>query len=348
MQLLKEVTSFKPPQLILAPMEGVTDAPMRHVLTELGGIDLCVSEFLRVTTSLHPKKVFLRWCPELLNKGRTASGVPVFLQLLGSDPVVLAENAARAAELGAPGIDLNFGCPAKTVNRHDGGATLLKYPDRLSRIVEAVRNAVPISTPVTAKMRLGFETPDSCVHLAEALESGGASWITVHARTKTDGYKPPAYWSYLEKIRTQLKIPVVANGEIWNSENLNQCRSESGCESFMIGRGIMRNPFLMQSLSRQAPCLKNPPGEIENSLSLVLDFYDYCVQWKSPYFAQSRTKQWLRQLAFQGPQALEVFETLKKETKPDLFKEKLLQKIGNRHRKLNSTFHFTFASLDKH
>ncbi|MCA9657477.1 MAG: tRNA-dihydrouridine synthase, partial [Myxococcales bacterium] len=133
--------------LALAPMDGVTDAVFRDLMTGLfggrSGISLCVSEFVRVTQQPAPKKVLLRHCPELRTDGRTAAGVPVFVQILGGDPQPMAVTARRAAELGAPGIDINFGCPAKTVNNHDGGATLLKYPARLRGIVAAVRDAVP-------------------------------------------------------------------------------------------------------------------------------------------------------------------------------------------------------------
>ena len=117
----------------LAPMEGVVDVYMRDLLTKVGGFDLCVSEFVRVSQHLFPASVFYRYCPELLTGGNTASGVPVHVQIMGGEPAVIAENAAFVAELGAPGIDINFGCPAKTVNRHDAGATLLQWPDRLTK-----------------------------------------------------------------------------------------------------------------------------------------------------------------------------------------------------------------------
>ena len=122
-------------RIFLAPMDGLTDDIMRHLLTRVGGIDVCVTEFVRITDTLLPKKVFYRASPELLNDGKTLSGVPVRLQLLGSDPICLAENAALAASLGAPAIDLNFGCPAKTVNRSNGGAVLLTDPENLYSIV---------------------------------------------------------------------------------------------------------------------------------------------------------------------------------------------------------------------
>ena len=104
-------------RLMLAPMEGVIDHTMRELLTSLGSVDRCVTEFVRVSDRLLPPRVFRRLCPELDRGGVTAAGVPVYVQLLGGQPGVVADNAARAAELGAPGIDLNFGCPAKTVNR---------------------------------------------------------------------------------------------------------------------------------------------------------------------------------------------------------------------------------------
>ena len=131
-------------------MEGLLDFVLRDVLTRVGGIDRCVSEFIRVTDTLLPDKTYLRIVPELKNGGRTTAGVPVRAQLLGSDPVCLAENAARLAALGPEGIDLNFGCPAKTVNRHRGGAVLLDEPEVIHRIVSAVRRAVPAHLPVSA------------------------------------------------------------------------------------------------------------------------------------------------------------------------------------------------------
>src|SRR5207244_3542550 len=106
-------------------MEGVLDWVLRELLSDVGGVDRMVTEFVRVTDRLLPDHVFHKYCPELNQGGRTRSGIPVFIQLLGGQAGPLAENARRAVELGAPGIDLNFGCPAKTVNRHDGGAALL-------------------------------------------------------------------------------------------------------------------------------------------------------------------------------------------------------------------------------
>ncbi len=230
--------------ILLAPMEGLLDHMLRDVLTRVGGIDRCVSEFIRITDMLMPDRVFTRIVPELLQGGRTLAGVPVRPQLLGSDPACLADNAAALAALGPDGIDLNFGCPAKVVNRHGGGASLLQDPPLLARIVEAVRRAVPAGLPVSAKMRLGYEDASRAVECAQALAGAGASELVVHARTKADGYRPPAYWECLPAIREAVAVPVIANGEIWTPTDADRCRRVTGCDGLMLGRGMVCDPGL--------------------------------------------------------------------------------------------------------
>ena len=137
------LSAMSAPRLLLAPMEGLLDFVLRDMLTRAGAIERCVCEFIRVTDTLLPERVFHRIVPELRDGARTPAGVPVRAQLLGSDPACLADNAARLAGLGPAGIDLNFGCPAKVVNRHGGGAALLDQPELMWRIVSAVRRAVP-------------------------------------------------------------------------------------------------------------------------------------------------------------------------------------------------------------
>jgi tRNA-dihydrouridine synthase C len=231
-------------KLLLAPMEGLIDHRMRDVLTRAGGVDHCVSEFIRVTDQLLPARVFLRLMPELAHGSRTAAGTPVRAQLLGSDAACLADNAARLAALGAEGIDLNFGCPAPTVNRHRGGAVLLDEPDLVHAIVAAVRRAVPASLPVSAKMRLGHRDESLMLDTARAIAAAGACELVVHARTKLHGYRPPAYWERIADIREAVAIEVIANGEIWTVDDARRCREQSSPEpnqSF---------PFLMPLILR--------------------------------------------------------------------------------------------------
>src|SRR5262249_33912418 len=149
------------------------------------------------------------------------------------------------------GIDLNFGCPAKVVNRHGGGSALLVDPPLLGRIVEAVRRAVPRELPVSAKMRLGGEDTALAVDCARALAEAGASELVVHARTKADGYRPPAYWEKIPAIREAVAVPVIANGEIWTVEDAQRCRRVSGCAALMLGRGMVVDPGLARAIRRR-------------------------------------------------------------------------------------------------
>lgn len=307
------------PHLFLAPMEGVTDWAMRDLLTSIGGIDQCVTEFLRVTENLHSDAVFYKNCPELLTNSRTRSGTPVFVQLLGGKAGPLAANARRAAELGALGIDLNFGCPAKTVNRHDGGATLLKFTDRLFEIVKLVRESVPAEVPVTAKIRLGFDNPADCIANAQAIEAAGANWLTVHCRTKTDGYKPPAYWEWIARIKASSNIRIVTNGEIWTVQDFERCHTAAGTSDYMIGRGALRDPFLFKKI-KEATTAASTYNDIK---FLLPAFYEASATYVNAPFAVARTKGWLKQLAFTDPEFNILFDELKLITKPDHFKQRL-------------------------
>ena len=301
--------------LLLAPMEGLLDFVLRDILTRVGGIDRCVSEFIRVTNTQLPDRVFLRVMPELAHGGRTFAGVPVRGQLLGSDPACLADNAARLAALGPAGIDLNFGCPAKVVNRHGGGAALLDEPELVGRIVGAVRRAVPPAMPVSAKMRLGFNDGSRAVECALAIVAGGADEIVVHARTKADGYRPPAYWERIRDIRAAVSVPVVANGEIWNVEDALRCREASGSTQLMLGRGMVADPGLALAIRAHdaADGVSNTaPGVTWPSLlPLVGDFWQLVCGRLEPKQRAGRLKQWLNFLRRRYPEAETAYNDLR-------------------------------------
>ncbi len=238
------------PAIILAPMDGVTDPLMRGLLTQRMPFSGCVSEFVRVSGLVPPKKVLIKSVPEIQAGSVTSSGVPVAIQLLGGDPDRLARTAQLAVEMGATCVDLNFGCPAPTVNRHDGGATLLRFPERIENIVRAVRSALPIAIPVSAKFRLGWDDPSAIHENAERAALAGADWIAIHGRTKMHGYNPPAYWKPIRDVNRALDIPVIANGEIWTVEDLKRCQDITNCKHFMLGRGVLANPFLAEQCAR--------------------------------------------------------------------------------------------------
>ena len=305
----------KPVQLLLAPMEGLLDFVLRDALTRVGGqavhggIDRCVSEFIRVTNTLLPNRAFIRVMPELLNGSRTPSGVPVRGQLLGSDPVCVAENAARLANLGPEGVDLNFGCPAKVVNRHGGGAALLDEPELVVKIVSAVRRAVPATQVVSAKMRLGFNDDSRAVECAIAIAEAGASELVVHARTKADGYRPPAYWARIADIRAAVKIPVIANGEIWNVEDARRCKELSGASALMLGRGMVTDPGLAMAIRADM----QTPLAWEQLLPLIQDFWLLVCNTQEPRQRAGRLKQWLNFLRRTYPAAEAAYMAIRTE-----------------------------------
>jgi tRNA-dihydrouridine synthase C len=306
------IETLPPKGLLLAPMEGLLDFVLRDILTRVGGIDRCVSEFIRVSNTVLPDRVFLRYIPELANGGRTLAGVPVRAQLLGSDPICLADNAAALAAMGPAGIDINFGCPAKVVNRHGGGAALLDEPELVGRIVAAVRAAVPADMPVSAKMRLGYNDDGNRIACAQAIADAGACELVVHARTKADGYRPPAYWQRVQEIRDVVKIPVVANGEIWTVEDALRCRAESGCDQLMLGRGIVADPGLAFAIRAAdgdvtAPQMLTWP----ELLPLIAEFWTLVCAALEERQKAGRLKQWLNFLRRRYPEAEDAFQALR-------------------------------------
>lgn len=307
-------------KLVLAPMEGLTDPLMRDLLTSVGHYDWCVTEFIRITDSLLPAHVFYQFCPELHNGGKTRSGTPVHVQFLGNDANRLAQNAARAAELGAPAIDLNFGCPAKTVNRHRGGAVLLDEPDVIYALVKAVRDAVPAHIPVSAKMRLGYLDENHTLDNARAIESAGASWLTVHARTKSDGYKPPAYWEKLPVVQQAIQIPVIANGEIWTLQQAQRCLEISGCKDLMLGRGAVTRPDLVNCIRANHSAQQIAWSEL---LTLQLAFLNAAS--KTEQGLVGRYKQWLGMLTQGYSEAEQLWQQVKKIRDIELLREALNQ-----------------------
>ena len=298
-------------RLFLAPMEGLADYVLRDVLTSTRGFDGCVSEFVRVTGSLLPARVYEREAPEVLDASRTPSGTPMVIQLLGSDPQWMARNARHAAALSPQGVDLNFGCPAKVVNQHGGGAMLLADPEQLHRIVSAVRAAVPASIAVTAKMRLGVSDTSLAIDCAVALAEGGAASLVVHARTRDHGYRPPAHWEWIARIDDAVDVPVIANGEVWSVADWERCRAVSGCADVMIGRGAVSDPFLalrIRGLMDPAPST----GEWQRVLRQIAGYLRKLQARASSSHEHGRVKKWLSYLQRTWPQAAELHAAIRR------------------------------------
>lgn len=312
-------------QLILAPMQGLVDDVMRDLLTRIGGFDECVSEFVRITHTVHSRQTWLKHIPEIACGNRTPAGVPCAVQLLGSDAENMALNALEAVRFGADKIDLNFGCPAPTVNKHKGGAVLLKEPELIHHIVRTLRRSLPAHIPLTGKMRLGFEDKTLALECAAAIADGGACGLTVHARTKVEGYEPPAHWEWVRKIRESVQIPVTANGDVFSLQDYLDIKEVSGCGSVMIGRGAVMRPDLARQI-KQFECGQTVTeadfAEIAGWINL---FFDLCLAKEANNkYPVARLKQWLGMMKKVYPQAQELFERIRTLKEADEVKNVLI------------------------
>ncbi len=263
----------------------------------------------------YQQKLFYRLCPELHTESRTKSGTLVRVQLLGQHPQWLAENAFRAVSLGSWGVDLNCGCPSKTVNGSGGGASLLKQPETIYQATKAMRDAVPSALPVSVKVRLGWDSSAYSHEIADAVAQGGATEITIHGRTKEDGYNAEKInWQAIGDIRQRLSIPVIANGEIWNREDALACLATTGCDAIMIGRGAMNTP----NLSRVVKGIeaRMPWQEV---IELLKRYVRLEKRGDTTIYHASRIKQWFSYLRKEYPEADELFRQIRTlKTSPEI------------------------------
>ena len=229
-------------KVYLAPMEGLADPPLRKVLCRHGGYDWCFTEFIRVTDEGLNKKTLIHDCPELLNGGKTADGTPCRVQLLGDNPDAMADAAAMALSYGTPGVDINFGCPSRFV--HHSGSMLLKEPELMHDIVEAVRDKVAGKCLLSVKVRDGFEDKKEAPVIVKSVGLEGVDEITVHCRTRKDLYKKDALdWTVIKPLHEIVPdITMVANGDIVSKETAEKCRDITGCTTLMVGRGGFMMP----------------------------------------------------------------------------------------------------------
>ena len=215
--------------------------------------------------------------------------------------------------LGVQTIDLNFGCPAPTVNKHQGGAILLREPERIHQIVHELRFRLPEHINLTANMRLGFENTDLAVANAQAIAAGGASQITIHARTKVQGYEPPAHWHWLKTIRERVAISVIANGDVFTLDDYLAIRQTSGCDDVMIGRGAVMRPDLARQIKQH---LRGEPVQAAAFNAEIMDwirlFFDLCLAHEPQgKYAVARLKQWLGMMKKAYPEAAQLFAAVR-------------------------------------
>ena len=228
------------PKLFLAPMEGVGAKPFRKAIASIGGFDEACTEFLRVPSNAHVASLSKKYNPN------DTMPIPQAAQIMGSVPNLMAEMTKCLVKRGAMRIDLNCGCPSNTVTGRGAGSSLLKTPDLLFEITKAMYNATSI--PVSVKLRSGFEDTSLLKDNLLAAQEGGASFITLHPRTKLEGYKPPAHWDLITFAKELLDIPVVGNGDIKCVDDVLRMLEQTNCDAIMIGRGAVIDPWIFHKI----------------------------------------------------------------------------------------------------
>ena len=219
--------------LFLAPMSGITDYPFRQMVKE-HGCSLVFTEMVSAEGLLRKGKPFLK------------IGVdehPVSVQLFGSNPEIIAEAAQMAESMGADAIDINMGCPAKQVVGPGAGADLMRFPEKVREILTKVRRAV--RSPLTVKIRSGWDVEHiNAVEISKIAEGCGVDALSIHPRTRAQGFSGQADWSLIGKVKGSIHIPVIGNGDITTPFLARKMFEETGCDGVMIGRGALGNPWI--------------------------------------------------------------------------------------------------------
>lgn len=290
-------------------MEGVGDRCFRKAMASVAGFDEAVTDFLRVPTNAHVKSLACEYQVDEITP------IPLAAQIMGSDPALMAAMAQELEKKGAPRIDLNCGCPSNTVTGRGAGSSLLKEPTLLFENAKAIVQAVSI--PVTVKMRSGYEDTSLFEENLLAAQESGISYLTLHPRTKVEGYGPPANWDLIARAKQVLKIPVVGNGDILNVADALRMLSHTKCDALMIGRGSVINPFIFHEI-RSHFAGKNYRASAED-LSKYINVYLSHIPRETPAKTKINKMKQLMSFLFKGsPELLNKRQTVLTTTYTDL------------------------------
>jgi len=244
-------------RVLQSPLSGVTDLVFRRLVRRYAPDSMLYTEMVNAT-GLH----YIKELPKIMEVDRAET--PISIQLFDCRPDFLAEAAQRAVAEGADTIDINMGCPVNKITKNGGGSSLLRDPETAESIVRAVVNAVNV--PVTVKTRIGWsETEINILEFARRMEAAGAQMITVHGRTRAQGYNGAAKWEWIRRVKEVMTIPVIANGDIFSIEAAIACLEQTGADGVMCSRGTLGYPFLVGEIDHylKTGILRPKPTPIE-------------------------------------------------------------------------------------
>lgn len=252
--------------LILAPMDGITDSPFRGLCRSLGSA-LTVTEFINALDVIehHPRY------PKRLKF--SAIQRPLSLQILGNEPERMLVAAAQLIEEIQPDmLDINLGCQSKRVTSRGAGAALLKTPEKIGTIFDLMTREFNI--PITGKIRLGWDEESlNYLDIAKIIQDHGGAMVTVHGRTRRQAYAGKARWEPIREIKAALQIPVVGNGDVQTVADITKIKMETGCDAVMIGRGALANPWIFSRLDREQVPVSLVQETALTQLDTMLSFY---------------------------------------------------------------------------
>jgi len=244
-------------RVLQSPLSGVTDLVFRRLVRRYAPDSMMYTEMVNAT-GLH----YVKQLPKIMEIDPNER--PISIQLFDCRPDFLAEAAQMAVDEGADTVDLNMGCPVNKITKNGGGSSLLRQPDVAEAIVRSVTKAVTV--PVTVKTRIGWSDQEiNAVEFAQRLEAAGAQMLTLHARTRAQGYNGAARWEWIARVKEVLSIPVIANGDIFSVAAAVRCLEQTGADGVMCSRGTLGYPFLVGEIDHflKTGALRNPPSPIE-------------------------------------------------------------------------------------
>jgi tRNA-dihydrouridine synthase B len=238
--MLQTERFFAKQPLLLAPMEGITTPAFRRAIANIGGIDMLCTEFIRLTHSFNHKKAIVKHYDKI-------PGIPLSVQLMGDEPGYFYQHVPTLIEAGADVIDLNLGCPSRTVNKKGCGVAMLLDLHLLGEVVRSIRKVC--SVPFSAKIRAGYYHESEATAVCKILVEEGIDFITVHPRVRDITNARAANWDIIRALKASFKVPIIGNGDVFQPADSGKMRQQTKCDGVMIGRAAIGNPFIFMQIS---------------------------------------------------------------------------------------------------